>query len=741
MKTAVSCSNGPPAFPAPGGALFAQNISLPRVSPERHAACTFLGLVATLATSLMLTFDVTSILSGRVHAGYFAPIAEQLCFILIVYFIIYGNIVYHVSRWGHWRRQARHRAATRAEIEAIYHCEYAPALSVLVPSYKEEQSVVRQTLLSAALMEYPNKRVVLLIDDPPNPTSQADIDQLQRMRHLPGTIANLLRAPAASFQRMYEAFEQRRSAAHIDPRRESQNLGKAYLEAAIWFEQMAANTEVRDHTDKLFVDRIFLEPARAHRERSAQLMRRSRNAATALSVAELEREYRRLAGLFAVEMSHFERKRFVNLSHASNKAMNLNSYIDLMGGHFRPAVCRDGLHLERCDPERASIKILAADYLITLDADSLLMNDYALRLIHVMERPGNARVAVVQTPYSAVPGTPRTIERIAGATTDVQHILHQGYTWLGATYWVGANALLRRAALDDIRVVEDEDGKPVAKYIQDHTVIEDTESSIDLILRGWSLYNYPERLAYSATPPDFGALIIQRRRWANGGLLILPKLLQYLRQGGGRMRKAGEACLRLHYLTSLAGVSLGMLILILHPFDKSMNGWWLPLTAVPYFLLYGRDLVVSGYKWRDLPKVYALNLLLIPVNLGGVAKSLYQACTGRRTPFGRTPKVEGRTAAPRFYILAEFAILLYCFTCGLFDVSKRFYLHGLFAFTNTALLSYAVASFIGFREAAEDVGLLKSRTESPDAFSPTIQSPTLATASVFQGSQPDRIKW
>ncbi|TMH25800.1 MAG: hypothetical protein E6H63_14345, partial [Betaproteobacteria bacterium] len=72
-------------------------------------------------------------------------------------------------------------------------------------------------------------------------------------------------------------------------------------------------------------------------------------------------------------------------------------------------------------------------------------------------------------------------------------------------------------------------------------VIEDTESSIDLINRGWQLYNYPERLAFSATPADFGALLIQRRRWANGGLIILPKLLRYLVRGPGRtLARGGE---------------------------------------------------------------------------------------------------------------------------------------------------------------------------------------------------------
>ena len=69
----------------------------------------------------------------------------------------------------------------------------------------------------------------------------------------------------------------------------------------------------------------------------------------------------------------------------------------------------------------------------------------------------------------------------------------------------------------DIVVTSIEQGYPVKRYIQDRTVIEDTESSVDLAGCGWQLYNYPERLTYSATPPDFGSLIIQRRRWANGG--------------------------------------------------------------------------------------------------------------------------------------------------------------------------------------------------------------------------------
>src|SRR5829696_1468203 len=68
---------------------------------------------------------------------------------------------------------------------------------------------------------------------------------------------------------------------------------------------------------------------------------------------------------------------------------------------------------------------------------------------------------------------------------------------------------------------------------------------------------------------------------------------------------------------------------------------WLPLTAIPYFYLYARDLSLGGRRFWDVLAVYAFNLMLIPIQLGGVVKSLHQAITGAKTPFSRTPKVLG----------------------------------------------------------------------------------------------------
>ena len=52
----------------------------------------------------------------------------------------------------------------------------------------------------------------------------------------------------------------------------------------------------------------------------------------------------RLQRTFAGEVTSFERKTYVSLSHEANKAMNLNAYIGLMGRSFAVDVSPKGVH-------------------------------------------------------------------------------------------------------------------------------------------------------------------------------------------------------------------------------------------------------------------------------------------------------------------------------------------------------------------------------------------------------------
>ena len=251
--------------------------------------------------------------------------------------------------------------------------------------------------------------------------------------------------------------------------------------------------------------------------------------------------------------------------------MNLNSYIGLMGGSYQEVATPLGTRAGgRARPARADLTVPDPDYVLTLDADSVLLPEYCVRILHLLEQSAHAKVGVAQTPYSSYPGSATRIERIAGATTDLQHIVHQGMTHYDATFWVGANAILRKRALDDIVEIDYEGDWEIRRYIQDRTVIEDTESTIDLGVHGWSLLNYPERLAYSATPPDFGSLCIQRQRWANGGLLILSKLRKQskARKARGEPNRFGEVFLRVNYMASIFWSSICLLIMLVLPVQQ-----------------------------------------------------------------------------------------------------------------------------------------------------------------------------
>jgi hypothetical protein len=263
--------------------------------------------------------------------------------------------------------------------------------------------------------------------------------------------------------------------------------------------------------------------------------------------------------------------------------------------------------------------------------------------------------------------------------------------------------MLRLSALRDIRTFAEERGHQVPIFIQDRTVIEDTGSTVDLIARGWRVRNYPERLAYSATPPDFGALIIQRRRWSNGGLIILPDLLRYLWANPASSRTRGEAAMRIYYLCSPALGSFALLALLLYRFEDSFLNFWLPLAAIPYYFLYGRDLRNCGYSWSDLLRVYGLNLLLIPVNLAGVLRSLQQLLTGRKAAFGRTPKIQFRTPVPPIYIAFLLVLVSYLTVFGASDVARGSYTHAGFAFGNAFALIYSIGAFIGWRDSLADL--------------------------------------
>jgi len=638
-------------------------------------------------------------------------LVEAVAYVVIVTFLALSALAYLITRQGYLRRTRSHVRVPRAELEARSGCGDRSA-TVLVPSYREQPEVILQTMLSAALQEFDQLRVVLLIDDPPKPSSPDAQALLAAARATPALIADMLAEP----RRRFEASQSRlqaRMVARCGPGSEAgvsaddlRSVSDDYEHAIGWIDELASAWVCHDHTDDFFVDHVLRALGRDLEVVAAAIRGALYNRST-IPRERLAELVRRLVEIFSAELLSFERKQYLNISHEPNKAMNLNGYLGLIGGYHHEQHTTTGTLLLACDPDDpdVSLAVPRPDYIVTLDADSMLLPEYILRLVHVLEEPEYARAGVIQTPYSAFPGSPTRVERLAGATTDIQHIVHQGMAAYGAAFWVGANAVLRTTAVEELRVEDDSEGHIVSRFISDRTVIEDTESTLDLTAKGWTVLNYPERLAYSASPPDFGSLCIQRQRWANGGLIILGKLRAHWRaqKERGEKRHVIELLLRLNYLASITWATLGLLLLLAYPFSNELMSPLVVVMSMPYFLVMASDLKRSGHKRTDVFRIYGFNLIMIPVNASGVVRSIGQMVSGHKVAFARTPKVRHRSAAPATFVIFAYSIVCISAYALTQDIEHQRWSHAVFAGLNFALALPAIVGIIGIRNSILDI--------------------------------------
>src|SRR3989442_1660278 len=324
--------------PRERGFLRGRRLSMSRGSTARELrgelALTHIAVCVTAVASVLSLGGIVLARVEDVASGRWVSSLGQGLFLAIVSFLIYGGLVYQLARLGHFNRLRQHRRATDDELDRFFHGPRPAAVTILVPSYKEDPLVVRRTLVSAALQDYPWRRVVLLIDDPPHPSQASDILLLTAARGLAAEIQETLRKPREHFEDALRAFLERSARGPLDPHQEMPRLAQLYRDAATWFEQQGARYSICDHADALFLAITFRIPAERYPEQANRWARRIAPAEPALTQPLLP-DHRRLAARFHTDLTGFQRKRFDNLSHEPNKAMNLNSYSSLMGQHRR----------------------------------------------------------------------------------------------------------------------------------------------------------------------------------------------------------------------------------------------------------------------------------------------------------------------------------------------------------------------------------------------------------------------
>jgi hypothetical protein len=161
--------------------------------------------------------------------------------------------------------------------------------------------------------------------------------------------------------------------------------------------------------------------------------------------------------------------------------------------------------------------------------------------------------------------------------------------------------------------------------------------------------------------------------------------------------------MRLHYLISLGPVGMALLVALGVAWEGEVRTGGLLGLGFVYYAIYGRDLYLVGYRWHDIFRVMALNLVLIPVNIVGMLASFSHGISGSKPRFSRTPKVRDRTPVPARYLLAEFVLLALWWAQVVLNLARGAKMVPVFMLIHAMLVVYAIRAFIGYRNSVVDI--------------------------------------
>jgi hypothetical protein len=158
-------------------------------------------------------------------------------------------------------------------------------------------------------------------------------------------------------------------------------------------------------------------------------------------------------------------------------------------------------------------------------------------------------------------------------------------------------------------------------------------------------------------------------------------------------------------MASIAWSNFGLVFLLAYPYDGRLLSPLVLLAAMPYFVAMASDLKYCRYNYSDIIRIYGFNLILLPVNIAGVLKSVQQALTAKKIPFARTPKVKNRTAVALPYVLAPVFIVVFSLFTLWRNINGQNWGNAAFAGFNAVASTWAIISYIGIFNLLTDIWL------------------------------------
>ncbi len=300
----------------------------------------------------------------------------------------------------------------------------------------------------------------------------------------------------------------------------------------------------------------------------------------------------------------------------------------------------DNLHAKAGNINHA-LEVVDADIVAVLDADHVPTARFLTATLPYFK---DDRIAFVQTPQDFYNHESFEHSHLNGHDYSEEAVFYQaiapGKNRWGASFWCGTCALLRVEALRSIGGVATE------------SVTEDVHTTIRLYRRGWRGVFRQEVLARGLAPHDAGGYLVQRNRWAQGGMQVL-RLENPLRGPGLTLPQ------RIAFLTSLITWfdSWRTLAYLLIPIAVVVTGGvpvsapaqiFMPLFITTLLLQLAAVRLLTGPVF-SLPMSMIFEMVRLPAVLPATLAFILprRRATFKVTPKGRTGDQRRRAGVPR----------------------------------------------------------------------------------------------
>ena len=277
------------------------------------------------------------------------------------------------------------------------------------------------------------------------------------------------------------------------------------------------------------------------------------------------------------------------------------------------------------------------EFLLVLDADFVPPPDVLHRLLPPFADPG---VGMVQARWDHLNEEESWLTRAQALLLDGHFFFEQGGRYAAGRFFNfnGTAGLWRR------RCVEEAGGWEF------DTLTEDLDLSYRAQMAGWRFVFLEDVGVPAEVPGSVGALEVQQRRWAQGGIQTARKVLPRLLRGPWPWPVKLEAIVHLcghlaHPLTLLLGLLLLPSALARRAlgFEEllSLDVAVFAAATLPFLAFYAAAGRRRDRPWRRLiPDV--IRTLALGVGLSApVSRAVLRGFVGRRDPFLRTPKRGG----------------------------------------------------------------------------------------------------